>query len=381
MDQEHTQESSIEEDPYYLMTVYFLKTNYPTLTEEVQQKLVEIMMSFVNKQIDFPEASSRYLQMIRNDDIVRQINQSILDGENESLRIEAKTKIGSLRTGRKVIQNWTPTEDNRLLYAIHKYGTSDWNVIADFCANNRNRSQCAQRWNRVLDPRISKSQWTEAEETRLKELVDQYGEKSWKVISDIIGNRTDIQCRYHYKMVMQRKGKNKKKPTSTRIDYGSDDGLPMTRNSFAKQQQQLQQQQQLTEHLPVPQPQPMSQTMQPTAISQLASINSMGGAQPYPTQQFLAQFPQQPAQMMVMPQTTQIPPAMPQPAAVGPMQSNMAPPPSTSPQNGAYSVPFNLKDLLSNNSLSTDSKQPMDSEMSWLSTIEQKPSAKVIDEY
>ena len=58
--------------------------------------------------------------------------------------------------------------------------------------------QCSQRWIRVLDPHISKEQWSSEEETKLLELVGYYGTKAWFKISQIFGNRSDVQCRYKY---------------------------------------------------------------------------------------------------------------------------------------------------------------------------------------
>ena len=36
------------------------------------------------------------------------------------------------------------------------------------------------------------------EDVKLIQLVRQYGDKSWTKISNAMGNRSDVQCRYHY---------------------------------------------------------------------------------------------------------------------------------------------------------------------------------------
>jgi hypothetical protein len=64
--------------------------------------------------------------------------------------------------------------------------------------NNRTSSQCSQRWQRGLDPRISRGRWTAEDEAKLLKLVAQFGEKSWIRISAAMGNRSDVQCRYRY---------------------------------------------------------------------------------------------------------------------------------------------------------------------------------------
>jgi hypothetical protein len=40
--------------------------------------------------------------------------------------------------------------------------------------------------------------WTYEEERRLLELVGAHGPRSWTRISAELGNRSDVQCRYHY---------------------------------------------------------------------------------------------------------------------------------------------------------------------------------------
>lgn len=104
---------------------------------------------------------------------------------------------------RKKTRSWTDYEDQRLLAAIHRYGTDNWLAVANFVGNGRTRAQCSQRWVRGLDPRISKDRWTEEDEKQLQRLVDLYGVKSWTRVASEMGNRSDVQCRYHYKQMQQ----------------------------------------------------------------------------------------------------------------------------------------------------------------------------------
>jgi hypothetical protein len=84
---------------------------------------------------------------------------------------------------------------------MHKYWPTEscfWSAVAQFVGNGRTRSQCSQRWIRVLDPRIYKQQWTAGEEDLLITLVAKYGQRSWMQVSAEIKTRSDVQCRYHY---------------------------------------------------------------------------------------------------------------------------------------------------------------------------------------
>jgi hypothetical protein len=107
------------------------------------------------------------------------------------------------RGSRKVTRSWTDYENQRLLAGIFRFGTDNWPAVAAFVGNGRTRAQCAQRWIRGLDPRISKERWTPEDGARLAELVARYGTKSWSRIAAEMGNRSDVQCRYHYSQMTQ----------------------------------------------------------------------------------------------------------------------------------------------------------------------------------
>jgi hypothetical protein len=141
---------------------------------------------------------------------------------------EPKTKPASpidLKGQRNKTRSWTSEEDNRLLAGVHKFGLgagSTWSAIAEFVGNGRSRSQCSQRWIRVLDPRICKTQWTREEDRALLEFVGLYGEKSWMKIGVELGNRSDVQCRYRYLQLQRDDSKPKspvKVPLSGEFEY------------------------------------------------------------------------------------------------------------------------------------------------------------------
>jgi hypothetical protein len=103
-------------------------------------------------------------------------------------------------------QPWTTIEDDRLLCAIARFGFENWRSVAAFVGAGRTRSQCSQRWIRGLDPRIQKTTWNPEDESRLCTLVDMYGMKNWAKIASIIGTRSDVQCRYRYLQMQNKKG-------------------------------------------------------------------------------------------------------------------------------------------------------------------------------
>ena len=98
---------------------------------------------------------------------------------------------------------WSPFEDYRLLHAIHKFGLLNWDKVATFVGNGRTRAQCSQRWNRCMNPTLSKEVWTQEEEEKLLSLIDSEGVRGWTQIARMMGNRSDVQCRYRYNQILK----------------------------------------------------------------------------------------------------------------------------------------------------------------------------------
>jgi hypothetical protein len=96
---------------------------------------------------------------------------------------------------------WSPTEDQRLLAGVHRFGLDDWQVVASFVGSGRTKAQCAQRWHRGLDPKISKYHWSRDEDEKLVKLVCELGPKSWTRVAAQFANRCDVQCRYRFKQL------------------------------------------------------------------------------------------------------------------------------------------------------------------------------------
>jgi hypothetical protein len=120
----------------------------------------------------------------------------------------------SLNSPRRRPKPWSSSEDLRLLAALHRFGLDNWGLVAKFVAGGRIRAQCAQRWARGLDPRISKDVWSKEEEDRLRSLMQKDSSRSWTKISAEMGTRSDVQCRYHF-MQMQRDGKGDTEATTS----------------------------------------------------------------------------------------------------------------------------------------------------------------------
>jgi hypothetical protein len=160
---------------------------------------IATIISLIDGKIGFDEASSIFESSFNNSTAVKSIHE-ILSVDDDPL---PPFRLPRSEGARQAVQPWTRAEDVRLLAGICRLGTDNWPAIARFVGSNRTRSQCSQRWQRELDPRISRTQWTDEEESKLRTLVNKHGMKSWIAIAREFGNRTDVQCRYRYQQLQR----------------------------------------------------------------------------------------------------------------------------------------------------------------------------------
>eukprot|EP00762_Andalucia_godoyi_P004928 ANDGO_01381.mRNA.1 Myb-like protein M len=96
-------------------------------------------------------------------------------------------------------RRWTAEQDEQLRLAVQMHGARNWKRIGAELGNIFTADQCNQHWHRVLNPQITKGDWTLQEDMLLQSLVDRYGESSWIRVAKEMGSaRTDIQCRHRY---------------------------------------------------------------------------------------------------------------------------------------------------------------------------------------
>lgn len=103
-----------------------------------------------------------------------------------SLPKAGKRQLGKTR--------WTREEDEKLKKLVEHHGAEDWKVIANLLSN-RTDVQCQHRWQKVLNPELIKGPWTKEEDQRVIELVQKYGAKRWSVIAKHLKGRIGKQCR------------------------------------------------------------------------------------------------------------------------------------------------------------------------------------------
>ncbi|KAH0787393.1 Myb-like DNA-binding domain containing protein [Histomonas meleagridis] len=185
------------------------------LSDEIKEQIRSALLDFISNPN--PSKSIKTIQCFANGETVLERLKAIQScADTIAPPIPYNVDEYNDNLTRKKTRTWTINEDNRLIYAVYKYGVSNWPAVSDFVGYGRKKSQCSQRWIRVLDPKISRSHWTTEEEEKLLLFYEMYGDKNWMKIAVQMGNRSDVQCRYHYQQLFKKEQIWKQKDKKTK---------------------------------------------------------------------------------------------------------------------------------------------------------------------
>ena len=190
-----------------------IEAEHQNLTQNTIITTQNILRDQINGIITNDQACDLLQNLINTASPSRVISQVLYTIKNHIPKPQEQTEHSVNRKCRM----WTPEEDIILLAGIHKFGLGDWKSISTYVGNGRSRSQCSQRWGRVLDPKIVKDIWTEDEDATLLAAVHELGEHSWASIAKRIKTRSDVQCRYRYFQIKKKPFKAMKEAASLRL--------------------------------------------------------------------------------------------------------------------------------------------------------------------
>ncbi|CAH1168854.1 unnamed protein product [Phyllotreta striolata] len=88
---------------------------------------------------------------------------------------------------------WSKEEDTKLKQLVEEY-QDKWELVAEHFPD-RSDVQCQQRWTKVVNPDLVKGPWTKEEDEKVIELVNKYGAKKWTLIARHLRGRIGKQCR------------------------------------------------------------------------------------------------------------------------------------------------------------------------------------------
>lgn len=122
---------------------------------------------------------------------------SQLSSPNQNLfetTTNSKTNNTNVVARQRKTLKWTPEEDAKLTELIEEFGSKNWKKISDYMVS-RNPVQCLHRWSKILQPGLVKGPWTVEEDRKLIEWVRKQGAMKWSMCSEYIKGRSGKQCR------------------------------------------------------------------------------------------------------------------------------------------------------------------------------------------
>uniref|UniRef100_A0A8R1HYX3 snRNA-activating protein complex subunit 4 n=1 Tax=Caenorhabditis japonica TaxID=281687 RepID=A0A8R1HYX3_CAEJA len=103
-------------------------------------------------------------------------------------------------------REWTQEEDTKLI-ALTKLtainGHIQWDKVAQFMPG-RTRQQVRTRFSHTLDSKVKHGRWTDQEDMLLMCAVSRHGAKDWAKVAQAVQNRNDSQCRERWMNVLNR---------------------------------------------------------------------------------------------------------------------------------------------------------------------------------
>jgi myb proto-oncogene protein len=93
---------------------------------------------------------------------------------------------------------WTNDEDVQLVKLAKEYKERNWCGIAEQLQTNRTPVACLARYHGKLNRNFTRKDWTKEEDKLLREAVAVYGESSWQLVAEYVGERTGQQCLFRW---------------------------------------------------------------------------------------------------------------------------------------------------------------------------------------
>jgi hypothetical protein len=188
-------------DALFEYGVSMVQSDRGALTLDSQKSLIRILRDFVFEVASKSECSQKLKELIGSNGYIEDL-ECLMKMDDTPLPAQSDGTVGP-EQDRRTVRSWSNEEDRRLVGGIYRFGPENWKRVAEFVGNGRTRAQCAQRWIRGLNPKISKRRWTPEEDHRLLQLYADQQDGSWAKIAYILGDRTDVQVRYRYRKLMR----------------------------------------------------------------------------------------------------------------------------------------------------------------------------------
>jgi myb proto-oncogene protein len=97
---------------------------------------------------------------------------------------------------------FTELEDNLILKGVQLYGKDNWKLISEL-VTNRTGHQVRERYRNYLNPNLNKQPWTPEEDAMLKMLFTQHGSK-WSTFSKAFQGRTPTAIKNRWNVYLSK---------------------------------------------------------------------------------------------------------------------------------------------------------------------------------
>ena len=104
--------------------------------------------------------------------------------------------------------HFTDLEDTVILDAVHKFGESNWMLIASFVPT-RTPNQCKMQYLSNLSPTLNFTPFTKEEDEILRGLIDHFG-TCWRTLSKYFNGRSEIALKNRWNFFLTKKDRNLK---------------------------------------------------------------------------------------------------------------------------------------------------------------------------
>lgn len=104
-------------------------------------------------------------------------------------------------------KRWTHEEDNHLAEVVKQYGNMNWTLVSSYM-EGRSGKQCRERWVNKISPMVKQGTWSLNEDITIIQACECFGHQ-WSLISKMIPGRSANAVKNRFSALQRRIGSKK----------------------------------------------------------------------------------------------------------------------------------------------------------------------------